>query len=486
MPDALSKTIPLWCCVLNRALFPDLPASHHDLFVPPAAVSASERAQMLARAVPEGVAALRRLRLDLAALRAQVAKPLRPTWVCPPEEEGFSSYDHYFSREDGDDDDSDDDGTIFADFHPVVCCTASRRVPGGEELSAGYYVQGAGDDTENWAHGLTPPVFWAHADELLDPATPEAELPGLIQRLVAAAAAQEQQPPPPPLGPSTSGGGGGDNNNNNNLPSLPPTVRRLTPYLHVSPLPIPPELQENNNNNSSSSSSWCRVSLLSTVTKPETWVQSPTRLDVGLGKHKAASRNLRVALANICDFVTHYLQQQQGPQPEQKRILVACETGGRDLAIGVALALLCWCFADDDGHVPNAVVAQPPPASAAAPAHGQEENIIPDTKNSSSTTPAPTPATTTEATRITGRENHNNKDKQDKNDEEKTAEVSSSSSSLVAPLPPPTATTTTTTTSFNKTMIKVRLSRIMTAMPDANPNRATLQSVNSFLMDWRK
>lgn len=475
MPDALSKTIPLWCCVLNRVLFPDLPASHHDLFVPPAAVSASERAQMLARAVPEGVAALRRLRLDLAALRAQLAKPLRPAWVCPPAEEGFSSYDHYFSREDGDDDDNsdddDDDGTIFADFHPVVCCTASRRVPGGEELSAGYYVQGAGDDTENWAHGLTPPVFWAHADELLDPATPEAELPGLIQRLVAAA---QEQSPHPPLGPST----GGDNN----LPSLPPTIRRLTPYLHVSPLPIPPELQENN----SSSSSWCRVSLLSTVTKPETWAQSPTRLDVGLGKHKAASRNLRVALANICDFVTRYLeqQQQQEPQPEQKRILVACETGGRDLAVGVALALLCWCFADDDGHVPNVVVAQPP----TEPAHGQEENnIIPvGTRTSSGTTPAPTPATTTEATRITGTENHNNnKDKQDKNDEEKPAEVSSSSSSLVAPPPPPT-TTTTATTSFNKTMIKVRLSRIMTAMPDANPNRATLQSVNSFLMDWRK
>lgn len=80
----------------------------------------------------------------------------------------------------------------------------------------------------------------------------------------------------------------------------------------------------------------------------------------------------------------------------EKKVVILCETG-RDLSVGVALAVYCWSF-DDDGNI------------------------------------------------RTDREN----------------------------------------TIFNKAMIRVRLGRIMTAMPNANPNRATLQSVNSFLMSWRE
>lgn len=42
------------------------------------------------------------------------------------------------------------------------------------------------------------------------------------------------------------------------------------------------------------------------------------------------------------------------------------------------------------------------------------------------------------------------------------------------------------TARFTKTLVKMRLARIMTAYPEANPSRQTLQSVNSFLMDWTK
>lgn len=40
-------------------------------------------------------------------------------------------------------------------------------------------------------------------------------------------------------------------------------------------------------------------------------------------------------------------------------------------------------------------------------------------------------------------------------------------------------------TNFTKTLIKSRLGGFMTTFPAANPSRATLQSVNSFLMDYR-
>jgi tRNA A64-2'-O-ribosylphosphate transferase len=43
MPDALSKTIPIWCYVINCAVFDD---QKHALYTPPHAVSKSEHAQI--------------------------------------------------------------------------------------------------------------------------------------------------------------------------------------------------------------------------------------------------------------------------------------------------------------------------------------------------------------------------------------------------------------------------------------------------------
>ena len=48
MPDALSKTIPIWCAVLNRILFED-DLDMQNLQTPEWAVGASEHAQIEAR-----------------------------------------------------------------------------------------------------------------------------------------------------------------------------------------------------------------------------------------------------------------------------------------------------------------------------------------------------------------------------------------------------------------------------------------------------
>ncbi|TLS27882.1 hypothetical protein PpBr36_01597 [Pyricularia pennisetigena] len=364
IPDALSKTIPIWCCVLNRVLFPDLAPHAHDVFVPPYAVSDSERAQMLAR-IPEHVASLKRLDLDLESLRSQVRKPLRPMWVIQPETGATTAGLPGF------DDDEDNGGqaapaaTIFEDFHPVICCTSSRRVV-GTEMSESGYIQGAGDDTENWAHGLTASVFWAHADRLLS--TPEANLADLIRSLVSESAAAG----------SAQGGG-------------TVAVRDLTGFLAVAALPLPRTTTEQK-----SGASPVVVQLPPVVTKPETWHKSPTLLEVGIGKGKLASRNLRQALPAICSFVRDAALKQQEQQEQQEqagegiKVLIACETG-KDVSVGVALALACHCF-DEDGNV--------------LPADRAQVDRRPVTKDS----------------------------------------------------------------------IRVRLGRIMTAMPEANPSRATLQS----------
>ena len=45
MPDALSKTIPIWCAVFNRALFPSETA-YHSVELPPNYLGASEESQI--------------------------------------------------------------------------------------------------------------------------------------------------------------------------------------------------------------------------------------------------------------------------------------------------------------------------------------------------------------------------------------------------------------------------------------------------------
>ncbi|EAA32270.1 hypothetical protein GE21DRAFT_7289 [Neurospora crassa] len=352
MPDALSKTIPIWCTVLNQALFPSHPESH-TLHVPPTVVSSSEHSQMSSR-LPFFLSSLLALQPDIPSLRQNIQKPLRPLWVTPDDELTPEMVDE-----------------IKVSFHPVVCCTSSRRVV-GTEMSEEGYIQGAGDDTENWAHGLTAPLFWANQRQLLE--TPEGDLPGLIEMLVANSEAGGQA-----VG----------------------ELKRVAPRLLVGALSA-----EEKALTSSSQENICVVSLVPKTTEKETWEKSKRHMEVGLGKSKTASRFLREALPSICDFVSRFLQECADADAEtgtstgkdaNKEIVLLCESG-RDLSVGVALALYCWCFVDSAGTVRSAAD------------QGQ---------------------------------NH------------------------------------------NKASIRVKLGHIMTAFPDANPSRSTLQSVNSFLMDWR-
>ncbi|KAK3994769.1 tRNA A64-2'-O-ribosylphosphate transferase [Cladorrhinum sp. PSN332] len=368
-PDALSKTIPTWCAVLNRVLFPDA-SSAHQLYVPPNAVSDSEASQISAR-LPEFVSSFLALAVDLQPLRKHLRKPLRPLWITHDDYADLSTFAEGLNE-------------MQQNFHPVVCCTSSRRVA-GTELGEGGYIQGAGDDTENWALGLTAPVWWKYRDELLR--TPEGGLPELIRGLV------EKEGP---AGGANGGDAGGHEEE----------VRKVAaPGIFVGTLQaIPADVPEGA----------CLITVLPKPTDKSEWVKSPSHIEVGLGKNpKLASRVLREALPQICEFVSNFLKKQKPCDDDEaaaadaekirarRRIVVLCETG-KDLSVGVALAVYCWCF-DASGNV-----------------------------------------------RTSGEE------------EEEARE------------------------GFNKTAIRVKLGHIMTAVPDANPSRATLQSVNSFLMDWRK
>ncbi|KAI9677443.1 MAG: hypothetical protein M1817_006397 [Caeruleum heppii] len=171
MPDALSKTIPIWCAVLNRVLFPFRPETH-ELHTPPRTVSRQEHAQ-----IEERLWGFVGKLLELhPPVPPGLTKPLRPLWITPSSESSLPS-----SPPDLRD----------LDFSPLVLCTASQWDDMGDlgalSMSAkGWgdgYVQGAGDDAEGWAGDLTPSLFWKHHDVLLR--TSNDELLDLIKNLVA-------------------------------------------------------------------------------------------------------------------------------------------------------------------------------------------------------------------------------------------------------------------------------------------------------------
>ena len=138
MPDALSKTIPIWCCVLNHLIANERSILglkkenlwNLELFTPPTIVSKSEHAFISAQI--EGFVRESAL-VDLGSISEIMTKPLRPLWITP---------DSRMETQDWSD----------LPFFPVVCLTASDAVSNGIDRRNGYsYVQGAADDHELWS-----------------------------------------------------------------------------------------------------------------------------------------------------------------------------------------------------------------------------------------------------------------------------------------------------------------------------------------------
>lgn len=164
MPDALSKTIPIWVAVLNRLLFVE-DQEAGELRTPLDVVGESEHAQIESR-IDECLHGLTRLDLDLDGLRAKLkGKPMQVCWQRPG-------------------DALPEDLSKDATANLIVLCTASNQTS-NETSATSDYVQGAADDPEAWSCGLDSVSFWRHSEALL--AASEDDLPLLIKELMASA-----------------------------------------------------------------------------------------------------------------------------------------------------------------------------------------------------------------------------------------------------------------------------------------------------------
>ena len=165
-------------------------------------------------------------------------------------------------------------------------------------MSEGGYIQGAGDDSEGWAHGLTPPVFWKNKATLFG--TDEDDLPGVISDLMANAGQGIAQRA---------------------------TLISPTRNLYISP------------------TDGVNAYDLMIDCHGDPAVESPKRLNLGCRRSKLGSRDLRQALAKVQDFVRAHLTTDPSPS-----LLVTCESG-KDLSAGTLLAIICL-FYGDNGNTP--------------------------------------------------------------------------------------------------------------------------------------
>lgn len=145
-PDSLSKTLPIWVCVMNRALAVD----GEDMpLVLPTWISAHERNSIEAL-LPTWVDHFRSVVIAGGVDLPRPTKRLGVIWI-HRETSILSDYSHL-------------------DFVPIFAVTASRVLDDNEraDVDGYYYIPGAADDEENWSLGLSAELFHRHMDFLLN------------------------------------------------------------------------------------------------------------------------------------------------------------------------------------------------------------------------------------------------------------------------------------------------------------------------------
>ncbi|KAF3183861.1 hypothetical protein TWF788_005587 [Orbilia oligospora] len=308
IPDALSKTVPIWCAVMNSVLFPSSSEGGAKVELPGNAVSASERAQ-ISKLIDGFSKQMRELQLDTQKLAAQLRKPMKPVWITRETDVADVEY-------------------IREQYNPIYLLSASRYLK--EELQPRdsgalglnfVYIQGAGDDHEGWARGLLPVTYWGNRERLLQ--TPEAELPELIDDIVKSGGSNSNNPPATDLA---------------GLSMLSKVHKKLAicdlvtyEGLRKAQTPVAGAIvcYESGvflEGRAEANENWC----------PEYRTYIPP--------NKVGSKQLRTKLVEMVGWAGELLT-----SDSSLPLIIACQTGN-NVSVGITLALICQLF-DDHGRL---------------------------------------------------------------------------------------------------------------------------------------
>ena len=156
-PDALSKTVPIWCAVLNSVVFNVQPKLD---YIPSTIVSPSE-VEQINNKLGSLVDKFRSCGINVETqISRWVKKPLRPFFVHPTSK--------MFLALDQDEPFWSEQEVLNLEFIPIICTSASMSVSQDQtseneersEFQNFQYVQGAADDSELWCAGLLESHFW--------------------------------------------------------------------------------------------------------------------------------------------------------------------------------------------------------------------------------------------------------------------------------------------------------------------------------------
>ncbi|KAK6330769.1 hypothetical protein TWF718_002969 [Orbilia javanica] len=309
IPDALSKTVPIWCAVMNSVLFPKSTEGGAKVELPDNAVSASEKAQ-ISKLIDGFAKQLRELQLDTQKLVTQLRKPMKPVWITRETDVADVEY-------------------TGEEYNPVYLLSASRYLR--EELQPRdsgalgqnfVYIQGAGDDHEGWARGLLPVTYWENRDTLLQ--TPEAELPEVIDRVVKSERKENKDAP-------------------NDLTGLS-ILSKVHKKLAICDLVTYEALKKAQTPVAGAILCYeSDVVLEGSVEANENWC---TEYRTCIPPNKVGSKQLRTKLEGIVEWAGKLLAA-DSPRP----LIIACQTGN-NVSVGITLALICQLF-DSNGRLPS-------------------------------------------------------------------------------------------------------------------------------------
>ncbi|KIK39166.1 hypothetical protein CY34DRAFT_808594 [Suillus luteus UH-Slu-Lm8-n1] len=299
MPDALSKTVPIWCAVINRAVLKTTPKMNVDadfwntkLYTPPGVVSAQEHDQIEQK--------LDEWADDLVAsfyVLPKLQYPLRPIWITPSTTIFPTFPDTDAERR----------------FYPIICISASKQVLDGIErrITGFAYIQGSGDDHELWSMGLTPVQFWKHKQILLH--ANRNELPTLVQTLTSSPNAYSAR-----------------TNLNSNASFCPIPIHHVQGRLSICATHDIP---------SSLDGEFAVIYLTYADQAPPAFKDHPRVLYIQTPQGKKGQHHfLHSVLPQAIPFILLHLE-------KTRRVCIACETG-TDTSVGVALTALTKFFND--------------------------------------------------------------------------------------------------------------------------------------------
>ena len=178
-PDALRTTIPLWCAVINKVLGL---VGEGSAFTAPAWLMTPQLIGHISNEVIPQIVSLLSAEVAqtiVSQIGHVVKKRLVPVWL-HPDEDGVLEWKGEHAEEVADAIVGASAMSDALSFTPLLLlsCSGEKKARHVSEQSW-EYIQGAGDDEENWACGLRPDDFWANKDCILssdDPVEVEREV----------------------------------------------------------------------------------------------------------------------------------------------------------------------------------------------------------------------------------------------------------------------------------------------------------------------